>query len=54
MDRNEAIINGLVAQRNEALNSIVNLNADLLVAQGRIAELESRVAELTPKPDSTE
>lgn len=49
MDRPQALVNALVAQRNDAQNTDANNRADLAVANGRIEALELRVKELEAK-----
>lgn len=41
MTKEQAIINALAHQRNEALNAAANLMADLALAHQRIQELEN-------------
>ncbi len=49
MNRNQAMLDALILQRNEALNNVVNLSADLQVANARIADLERELEALKPK-----
>lgn len=42
LKRAQSIINGLVAQRNSALDQVVNLAAEVEALQERIKELESK------------
>lgn len=46
LDRNQALVNSLVAQRDAALNAAANLSADLEVARGEIADAKTRIAAL--------
>jgi hypothetical protein len=54
MDRNQALVNNLIIQRDNAANAAVQLAADLDVANARIAELEARVKTLEPAPVTAE
>jgi hypothetical protein len=47
--RAQAMINGLVAQRNQAMDQCVNLAADLALAKARIGELEKAAATKSKK-----
>lgn len=46
MNRDQALVDALLLQRNEALNKLADANADLAVARARIAELESATERL--------
>jgi uncharacterized protein YceH (UPF0502 family) len=46
MDRTQALVDAVVAQRNESANTDANNRADLAVARARIADLERELAEL--------
>lgn len=48
MNRDQAVLDAVANQRNNALNESVSLAADLAVAQARIAELEAQVESLKP------
>lgn len=50
VSRDQALLNTAIAQRDAAMNHIVELTADLVVASGRIAALEARIAELEKTP----
>ena len=49
MDRSDHVINGLVQQRNAAMDNSVNAYADFMVARERIEALEAEVADLKAK-----
>jgi len=46
MERSDHVINGLVQQRNAAMDNSVNAYADFMVAQERIQALEAEIAAL--------
>lgn len=49
MDRNQALLNAVVEQREAVANQGANDKADLVLARARIAELEGELAALKPK-----
>lgn len=49
MDRNQALLDVLVGQRNDASNAAANAVADLAMASARIVALEARIKELEVK-----
>ena len=51
--KTDAVINTLVAQRNDAMNAIANLSGELSLKDIRIAELESQLEESKPEKITT-
>jgi hypothetical protein len=50
MEEVNAVLQGLEGQRNEALNALARVGAQLKLAVLRNTELEKRIAELVAKP----
>lgn len=45
-NRDQALLDAVIAQRNEALNAVATVNANFAVAQAAIHEQDAKIAEL--------
>ena len=51
--RVNAMLSALQQQRDQAMNAVVNLSADLVIANNKIEELEKKLKELSNGTDES-